>query len=343
MRGAIGWWLVASVVAGLAAVPGARAEELADMLKGKWATEGGDCIRYITLELSGDTLRITDAAGRTDAERVIARRATGIATQVVRSTHGIRVGSRTVYELLAPGQLSLTEAATGRSAGNLSRCPDPLPVDFTPQQVVQTIYDRYATPDAVGTPFDSEVALRQFLAPELADHYIKYLGVTGHVPEGCKGNHDPFVPDANDGLRFDDDQKGAEEVKAGKARVTAQPVPPGATQSTVHVSIGDLGKSGEITVVLDRTTAGWRISDVIPGSGLSFRADMVACAAPRLKASALRPGFRARPMPCPGHHPGRNGWIEDLSHPARKPGKSRTGMRWSALSCRAPQLLPSDL
>ncbi len=293
MHVGIGWRLVLILVAGLAGAHSARAQDIATMLKGKWTTEGGDCTKYITLQLSGDVLRITDAAGRADTERVIARRATGFATQVVRSSHGIRVGSRTVYEMLAPSQLSLTDAATGRSAGTVVRCPDPLPADATPQQVVQTIYARYATPGQTGTPFDSEAALRQFLAPELADHFMAWKGASGLLPDGCKGDYDPFVPDFHDGLSVDDDQKGSDAVQAGKVQVSAPPVLPDATQAVVHVSVGDLGKPGEITLVLDRTPAGWRVSDVIPGSGLSFRADMAACAVPRPKP-APPPGTRTR-------------------------------------------------
>ncbi len=283
MHGTTGWRLVLVLFVGLTGSHGARAQDIATMLKGKWTTEGGDCTKYITLGLTGNTLQITDAAGHADMERVIARRATGFATQVVRSSHGFRVGSRIVYEMLAPSQLSLTDAATGRSAGNLVRCPDPLPADATPQQVVQTIYARYASPGQTGMPFESEAALRQFFAPELADRFMAWMGVSGLLPDGCKGNYDPFVPDFNDGLGVDDGLKGADAVQAGKVSVSATPIPPDATEAVVHVSVGDLGKPGEITVSLDRTPAGWRIGDVVPASGLSFRADMAACTAPQPK------------------------------------------------------------
>ena len=112
---------------------------------------------------------------------------------------------------------------------------------------------------------------------------MAWKGASGLLPDGCKGDYDPFVPDFHDGLSVDDDQKGSDAVQAGEVQVSAPPVLPDATQAVVHVSVGDLGKPGEITLVLDRTPAGWRVSDVIPGSGLSFRADMAACTAPQLK------------------------------------------------------------
>lgn len=261
-------------------------------------TEGGDCTKPGTLVLSGDMLRLTNAAGHADLERVFARRATGFATQMVRSPFGARIGSRTVYEFLGPGRISVTEAASGHSR-TLARCPDPLPADTPPLQVVETIYRRYALPDQLGTPFDSMAALRQFFAPELVDHFLTWMNFSGIMPEGCVGNRDPFVPGFSDGLSADDQGKGFDEVAAGKVSVTAQPMPPEATQATVHVSVGDLGKPGEITVELDQTPAGWRISDVIPASGLSFRADMLACSAPQPKPAAPQPKVRTSPHATP--------------------------------------------
>ncbi len=298
MRGATVWRLVLVVFAGLAAAPGARAEDFATLLKGQWVVDGGDCTKPGTLVLSGDMLRLTNATGHADLERVFARRATGFATRLVRSAYGARVGTRTVYEFLAPGRISVTEGASGRFS-TLVRCPDPLPTDTTPQQLVETIYRRYASPNQVGIPFDSEAALRQFFAPDLADHFVRWMNFSGIMPDGCVGNDDPFVPGFRDGLSADDQGKGPDEVEAGKASVTAPPMPPEAAQAIVHVSVGDLGKSGEITVVLDRTPAGWRISDVIPASGLSFRADMVACSTPGHQPAAPQPEVRTRPHATP--------------------------------------------
>ena len=193
MRGATGGRLVLGMVAGLAAAPGARAEDFATLLKGQWVTEGGDCAKPGTLVLSGDMLRLTNATGHADLERVFARRATGFATQLVRSAFGARIGSRTVYEFLGPDRISVTEAASGRSS-TLVRCPEPLPADAPPQQMVEIIYRRYVLPDQLGTPFDSVAALRQFFAPELADHFVTWMNFSGIMPDGCVGNHDPVRP-----------------------------------------------------------------------------------------------------------------------------------------------------
>ena len=287
MQGSVGLRLVLGVVAGLAGVPAVRAQDLAAMLKGQWTGQGGDCDRTFAIELSSDTLRLTGHPGHavTERERVTARRATGFTTQVVRSDRGIRIGARLVYELLATGQLRVTDAATGQY-DIVVRCPDPLPADIAPRRLVEAIYARYESPTQLGTPFESLTLMHQFLVPELADLYVMSISLSGPRPDGCKGDYDPFVPDTGDGLSMADEDKGSAEVKVGKARVSALPVPPNAKTATVQVSVGDLGKPGEITVALARTPAGWRISDIIPASGLSFRADMATCTAPRSKPAA---------------------------------------------------------
>lgn len=287
MQGSTDWRLVLGVVAGLAGPPAARAQNFPAVLKGQWTGQGGDCNKTFAIELSGNTLRLRSRTRHafTERERVMARRATGFTTRVVRSDLGIRLGARLAYEMLAPGQLRVTNTA-GRDVHILVRCPDPLPAGIAPRPLVEAVYARYASAAQLGTPFESLAMLHQFLVPELADHYTSSIHLVGPRPHGCKGDYDPFVPDVSDGLSMDDQDKGSDEVQAGKASVSAPPVPPDATTATVHVSVGDLGKPGEITVVLNRTPAGWRISDVIPASRLSFRADMVACAAPQPKPAA---------------------------------------------------------
>ena len=54
----------------------------------------------------------------------------------------------------------------------------------------------------------------------------------------------------------------------------------GADHVTAHVALRDSDKPVGVTVLLDRTPAGWRVADVVSGSGRSFRAAMAACTAP---------------------------------------------------------------
>ena len=297
MHGSVGWRFVLGVIAVLASAQGARAQNFAALLKGQWTAQGEECTRTFTLDLSGDTLQLTDHAERVGVEHVIARRATGFATQVVRSAHGARIGSRYVYEMPVPGQLSVTDVAG--HADTVVRCPDPLPANGTPQQFVEAVYTRYASPSGLGGPFGSEASLREFFVPELAR--LTKAAVLDQefrvAAADCKTDQEPFIPTEHDRLSDEDQMMAFDDVDAGKVRVTAPPVPPDATQATVQVSIGDLGKQGEMKIMLERTPAGWRISDTLSPSGLSFRANIVACVPPQPAAREPRTRARSRATP----------------------------------------------
>lgn len=265
------WNLFRCVIAGslglfLAPAPPAQAQALPGLFKGKWVFEGTDCRAGLTLQLAGDVLRLTDATGHADTQRVTSRRATGIATKTTASTHGQPVGKAWVYEFLGPGQISLTEGRTGRSA-NLIRCPDPLPANITPRQLLETIYARYAASDEPNLPLSSEANLHAFLVPDLADKVIAFVARSGRLPDDCKPD-DPFVPG------FSGDYKVTE------VRVDLDPVADGADHATGRVSFRNFGKPATVSVTLDQTAAGWRIADVSPAPGQSFRANMTLCLAP---------------------------------------------------------------
>lgn len=139
---------------GLTLIQQAQAQSLPDMLKGRWVFEGGDCTAGITFQLSGDVLRVTNAAGHVATERVTERR---------------------------PAE--------------------------------------------------------------------------------------PFVPGSLGDYKLTD------------IHVDVPPVPDGAEHAPARVSFDNLGKPATVSVVLDRTPAGWRIADVSPTPGQSFRGGMAACVA----------------------------------------------------------------
>ena len=184
------WNLFRCVIAGslgLALAPGppAQAQALPGLFKGTWMFDGTDCRAGLTLQLDGNLLRLTDTAGHADTQRVTSRRATGIATKTTASTHGQPIGKAWVYELLGPGQIRLTEGSTGRSA-TLIRCPDPLPDNITPRQLLETIYARYAASDEPNLPLSGEANLHAFLVPDLADKVTAFVARSGRLPDDCK-------------------------------------------------------------------------------------------------------------------------------------------------------------
>ena len=171
-----------------------------------------------------------------------------------------------MYEVLGPGQVRLTEGSTGRSA-DLVRCPDPLPTNATPQQMLGAIYARYAAQDEPNLPLSSEANLRAFFVPDLAASVSAFMAYSGRLPDGCRAD-DPFVP----GFQGD--------YKVTRVGIDASPISDGAEHATVHVAFRNFGKPATVTVLLDRTSAGWRIADVSSSPGQSFRAGMVACNEP---------------------------------------------------------------
>ncbi len=259
-------WTALGTVLLAAAPPCAQAQALPDLLKGRWTAGGGDCQAGFTLELRGNSLRLVDADGHVDTQRVTSRRPAGIATQTTASTHGEPAGKAWVYEVLAPGQLSLTEGSTGRSA-TLLRCPDPLPANASPRQVVEAIYARYAASDEPNLPLSGEANVRAVFVPKLADDITAFASHSGRLPDDCRPA-DPFVASS------------AGEIKVTHVHVDVPAVPDGANQATASVSFSNLGKPQSVSVTLDRTPAGWRISDVSPAAGQSLRSIMSACLAP---------------------------------------------------------------
>ncbi len=240
----------------------AWAQSLANLLEGRWTTQaGGACQSGMALVLTGDELRLTDPAGHADTQQVTERRPTGLATVTTASTHGEKPGTVWVYELLGPGQLSLTQGATGRSA-DLFRCHPPIPANAGPEQVLHEIYTRYAAGDEPNLPLSSEASLHAFFDEALAEKVIGFSGYSGKLPDDCRPD-DPFIP------KFSDDRIGDVHVQ-GNGPVIGD-------HAAVQVSFTDGGKAYKVGFALDRTSAGWRIEDVTSPSGKSFRADIAAC------------------------------------------------------------------
>ena len=204
-------------------------------------------------------LSLADTRGRIDTQRIVEQRAGGIATKTATSTHGIRIGASWVYELLAPGQLSMTEGETGQSA-NLRRCREPMSASATPEQVLRRIYDSYAAEDEANLPLTSEATMRAFFVPGFADKLVAYASRTGRVDKVCI-SEDPFIAGQDYKLSDIDVQMG----------------PATADHATGSVSFRNFGKPAKVRIDLQRTPVGWRIADLFAKDGHSFRSQLIPC------------------------------------------------------------------
>ncbi len=108
---------------------GPPGQDLAAALGGGW-TRSGACDQPVPFRLAGRTLLVVGTDGKIDTQRVLERRATGIARETTASAHGNPIGMRWVYEVVAPGQLSLTDQR-GQSA-TFQRCRPPIAATASP-------------------------------------------------------------------------------------------------------------------------------------------------------------------------------------------------------------------
>ncbi len=181
------------LVAGVMLAAGARAQapvlnpdqSFAAALGGRW-TRTGACDRSVQFRLAGDTLQVVGADGKIDTQQVLQRRAGGISTKTTSSAHGNPIGKLWVYELLAPGQLSLTDQV-GRSA-DFQRCRDPIAATATPSEFLSGLFAVYEDDADASLPFASAVGLHAFLMPDLADQIARYdarLQAGGRIDRVC--------------------------------------------------------------------------------------------------------------------------------------------------------------
>ena len=243
--------------------------DLAAALDGGW-TRSGACDRPVHFRLRGDTLLVVGTDGKVDTQRVLQRRATGVATQTTASAHGNPIGMRWVYEVLSPGQLSLTDQ-TGRSA-TFQRCRPPIPATAGPAEFLRGMFAIYADGADASLPFASEAGMHAFLVPDLADAVAR--DATG-VAAGDRTNAAPC-------LRAEPITGAQDDYAVSDVDVSVpEPVPGTPDRTSGTVSFRNGGVPASVRFDLRRTASGWRIDDLHSATSPSLRTQMASCAAAR--------------------------------------------------------------
>ena len=199
---------------------------------------------------------------------MLQRRAAGVATQTIASAHGNPIGMRWVYEVLSPGQLSLTDE-TGRSA-TFQRCRAPVPATAGPAGLLRGIFAIYADGADASLPFASEAGLHAFLVPDLADAVARDAA---RAAAGAGTNAAPC-------LRAEPITGAQDDYAVSDVDVSVpEPAPgtPDRTSGTVAFRNG--GVPASVRFDLRRTASGWRIDDLHSATTPSLRAQMASCAA----------------------------------------------------------------
>ncbi len=261
-------WLLGQVYAQGANAP-PPAADLAAALGGGW-TRSSACDHPVHFQLRGNTLLVVGTDGKVDTQRVLQRRSTGVATQTTASAHGNPIGLRWVYEVLAPGQLSLTDQ-TGRSA-TFQRCRPPIPATASPAEFLRGMFAIYADGADASLPFASEAGLHAFLVPDLADALARDAA---RVTAGDRIDAAPC-------LRAEPITGAQDDYAVSDVAVNMPaPVPGASDRTSGTVSFRNGGVPASVRFDLQRTASGWRIDDLHSATTPSLRAQMASCAAAR--------------------------------------------------------------
>ncbi len=261
-------WLLDPAHAQAPSAPSSSAN-LAAALGGGWSLSGL-CDRPVHFQLRGSTLLVVGMDGKIDTQRILQRRPSGVATQTTASAHGNPVGMRWVYEMLSPGQLSLTDQ-TGRSA-TFQRCRRPIPATASPAEFLRGLFAIYADGAYASLPFASEAGLRAFLVPDLADTLARdaaRLSGDGRIDAPPCLHAEPITGVLDDYAVSD------------VAVVVSDPAPGTPDQTSGTVSFRNGGVPATDRFDLRRTHTGWRIDDLHSTASPSLRAQVASCAAAR--------------------------------------------------------------
>ncbi len=262
---AAGWLLGQAHAQG--ANPPPPAPDLAAALGGGW-TRSGACDRPVRFQLRGNTLLVVGTDGKVDTQRVLQRRATGVATQTTASAHGNPIGMRWVYEVLSPGQLSLTDQ-TGRSA-TFQRCRPPIPATASPAEFLRGMFAIYADGADASLPFASVAGLHAFLVPDLADAVARDAT---RVAAGDRTNAAPC-------LRAEPITGAQDDYAVSDVDVSVpEPAPGTPDRTSGTVSFRNGGVPASVRFNLRQTASGWRIDDLHSATSPSLRTQMASCAA----------------------------------------------------------------
>ena len=242
---------------------GPPGQDLAAALGGGW-TRSGACDQPVHFRLAGKTLLVVGTDGKIDTQRVLERRATGIVTETTASAHSNPIGMRWVYEVVVPGQLSLTDQR-GQSA-TFQRCRPPIPATASPAEFLRGLFAIYVDGADASLPFASETGMRAFLVPDLADAIVHDAEQTGHRDTVC--------------LRAEPITGAEDDYKVTDVHVTAaEPGPATPDRTSGTVSFRNTGAPATVRFDLRRIASGWRIDDLQSGTNASLRAQMAPCSA----------------------------------------------------------------
>ena len=238
-------------------------------LGGGW-TRTGACDHPVHFQLRGDTLLVAGTDGKVDTQRVLQRRATGVATQTTASAHGNPVGMRWAYEMLSPGQLSVTDQ-TGRSA-DFQRCRPPIPATAGPADFLRGMFAIYADGADASLPFASDAGMHAFLMPDLADALARDAA---RIAAGGRIDPPPC-------LRAEPVTGAEDDYAVSDVAVSVpDPVPGTPDRTSGTVSFRNGGVPASVRFDLRRTASGWRVDDLHSATTPSLRAQMASCAAAR--------------------------------------------------------------
>ena len=254
-----------------ARIAGARlpGPDLAGALGGGW-TRSGVCDKPVHFQLRGNTLRVVGTDGKVDTQRVLGRRPAGVATQTTASAHGNPIGMRWVYDVLSPGQISLTDQM-GRSA-TFQRGRPPIPAEASPAEFLRGMFAIYADGADASLPFASEAGLHAFLVPDLADAVARDAALGA-----ARGRID-----AAPCLQAEPITGAQDDYAVSDAAVTVpKPAPDTPDRTSGTVSFLDGGVRAPVHFDLRHTAAGWRIDDLHSATTPSLRARMASCTAVR--------------------------------------------------------------
>lgn len=126
------------------------------------------------------------------------------------------------------------------------------PVDQgSPKAFVDSIYNVYVGKNSKGIPLANEAEIRRYFVPALADAMVKDMA------EAQKKNEVPML----DGDPFID----AQDWEIGNLRSVVKTT--GAKNAVATVNFTNFRKPRTVTLDLERTDSGWRISEIRAPSG----------------------------------------------------------------------------
>ena len=177
--------LALAVTALLLAVQ-ARAQTLPELLKGRWTPKQ----TAHAAPPSGWSWRATSCAASTlpatwTRSRSSSAGRPGSPPRASLRAQPVRRARSGCTRSWAQARSPSPRAAPGVRA-ELVQCHDPLAANTPPQQLIETIYARYAASNEAGLPLSSPANLHAFFVTDLADMVVAFASHTGRVADDCR-------------------------------------------------------------------------------------------------------------------------------------------------------------